>query len=188
MSEDKREQLSAMMDGELEAADAGIVDALVNSDNLRSSWSRYHLISDCLQQQLPEAVEKDLAQKISDSIEAEPHILAPAPSTRSTILRPVTGFAIAASVATIAILGIQQGNEKEAFNSGTTLAANTVSTPQLASQPVASTVDENQLRQVKNDARARMNSYLVNYSEYRTNAGLQGMLPYARTVTYEENK
>ena len=188
MSEDKREQLSAMMDGELEAADAGIVDTLVNSDNLRSSWSRYHMISDCLQQQLPEAVDKDLAQKISDSIESEPHILAPSTTTRSSFLRPVAGFAIAASVATIAILGIQQGNENAAVTSGTTIAANTGNTPQLVSQPVANTVDENQLRQVKNDARARMNSYLVNYSEYRTNAGLQGMLPYARTVTYEENK
>ena len=184
MSEDKREQLSAMMDGELEASDAGIVDALLDSENLRSSWGRYHLIRDSLQQQLPSAVEHDLPGRLSESMKNEPHILAPTPSSKSGLLKPVAGFAIAASVATVAILGIQQNDNSGTTNTNIAVADNSF----VNSQPVASTVDENQLRQVKNDARARMNSYLVNYSEYRTNAGLQGMLPYARTVTYEENK
>ena len=188
MSEDKREQLSAMMDGELDASDASVVDALMNSDNLKSSWGRYHLVSDCLQQQLPESVDQDLAQRISDSLEAEPHILAPVSKRKSTVLKPIAGFAIAASVATVAILGIQQNDDKGAANGNIAIAANSSAIPQSLSQPVANSVDENQLRQVKSDARARMNSYLVNYSEYRTNAGLQGMLPYARTVTYEDNK
>jgi hypothetical protein len=35
---------------------------------------------------------------------------------------------------------------------------------------------------------ARLNRYLVNYNEYRNNAAVQGMIPYVRIVTHDEDK
>lgn len=187
MSEDKKEQISAMMDGELESPS---VAAIFKSGKMQSSWARYHLISDCLQHQLPESVDTGLAGRISQSIEQEPHLLAPARASKPTYIKPVAGFVIAASVATMAILGIQQNTDTSAPRNETSVAfSSSVNSNNLPHQAVATNgVTEAQLRQVKDEARARMNSYLVNYSEYRTNAGLQGMLPYARTVTYENNR
>jgi hypothetical protein len=35
------------------------------------------------------------------------------------------------------------------------------------------------------NAQTRLNRYLVNHNEYRSNAGVQGMLPYVRIVAHE---
>lgn len=187
MSEDRKEQMSAMMDGEL---DAVTIDPIINSPDFSDSWTRYHLISDSLQQQLPESIDTGLAARISSDIEKEPHLLAPVTELRAGYLKPVAGFAIAASVAVVAILGIQQNSTDSATEANVSVAFSSPVNPVIESQlPVAAnSPTEAQLRQVKSDAQARMNSYLVNYSEYRTNAGLQGMLPYARTVTHENNR
>ncbi len=101
----------------------------------------------------------------------------------------MAGFAIAASVAAIAILGIQQNNggvevEEQQTVSFIPQKRSSIS-PQLVSTNSAS---DAQLNLVKANNRARLNSYLVNYNEQRIKSGFQGMLPYARTVTFENNE
>ena len=51
----------------------------------------------------------------------------------------------------------------------------------------ASPEPENEVHKFKASvgAESRLNRYLVNYNEYRTNAGVQGMLPYVRIVAHE---
>ena len=107
MSETKKERLSAFMDDEIGGRHEDLVDDLLKDPELLDTWSRYHLISDGLKQGLPEAMDTNLARNVSDSLRHEPAIVAPGRSTR-TYLKPVAGFAIAASVAALAILGIQQ--------------------------------------------------------------------------------
>ena len=188
MSETTKENLSALMDGELEQNADITIDALLKSSSLKSNWGNYHLIGDSLRQNLPPTLDSGLAQRISDEVKHEPTVLAPATSA-NRYLKPVAGFAIAASVAVMAIIGIQQngpagvqpGQGDLAFNSdrGQTL---------ISAQTVSSKLSDAQLQQARANARARLNSYLVNYNEYRANAGLQGMLPYARTVTFENKE
>ena len=88
----------------LTGRDKNLVGQLLKEPELLDTWSRYHLISDCLKHHLPEHIDKDLAGNVSKSVQKEPAIVLP-PSACPVIL---TGFAIAASVTALAILSIQQ--------------------------------------------------------------------------------
>ncbi len=107
MNDEKKEQLSAFMDGELDGRDKNLVDQLLKDPELLGAWSRYHLVSDCLKQCLPDSIDRDLAGNISKSLQKEPAIVTPVRLSHP-LLKPVTGFALAASVTALAILGIQQ--------------------------------------------------------------------------------
>lgn len=189
MSEERKEYISAMVDDELDDNSGSTIDSLLQSSSLKGSWARYHLISDCLNKNIPESIDNGLADRISASIQSEPTVLAPRITSNKTYLKPMAGFAIAASVAAIAILGIQQNNggvevEEQQTVSFIPQKRSSIS-PQLVSTNSAS---DAQLNLVKANNRARLNSYLVNYNEQRIKSGFQGMLPYARTVTFENNE
>lgn len=107
MNETKKEQLSAFMDDEIDGLQKNQVEQILKDPELLDTWSRYHLVSDCLKRNLPEHLDRELAGKISKSIHQEPAIVAPGGLSRSFV-KPAAGFAIAASVAALAIFGIQQ--------------------------------------------------------------------------------
>ncbi len=107
MNETKKEQLSAFMDDEIDGLQKDQVEQILKDPELLDTWSRYHLVSDCLKRNLPEHLDRELAGKISKSIHQEPAIVAPGGLSRSFV-KPAAGFAIAASVAALAIFGIQQ--------------------------------------------------------------------------------
>lgn len=107
MNEAKKEQMSAFMDGEIDGLQKDQVEQILKDPELLDSWSRYHLVSDCLKRNLPEHLDRELAGKISKSIAQEPAIVAPGGLSRSFV-KPAAGFAIAASVAALAIFGMQQ--------------------------------------------------------------------------------
>jgi sigma-E factor negative regulatory protein RseA len=189
MSENSREQISALMDGELGNESKSIIQALGKNDEHRRTWARYHLIRDCLHGNLPEHIDLDIAARVSEAIKSEPSIVAPSHTTN--VLKPVLGFAIAASVAVIAILGIQQTNTTPSLSLPSQSIAIQQSIP--AKQQLASNLIEQGYSQrvqqlpvaTQIDAGSRLNRYLVNYNEYRANAGMRGMLPYVRIVSYE---
>ena len=189
MSENKREQISALMDGELGNDPNSILQELGKNDEHRRIWARYHLIRDCLRGNLPEHINLDIAARVSEAIKSEPSILAPSHTTN--FLKPVLGFAIAASVAVIAILGIQQTNTTPSLSTPSQSIAVQQSIP--ANQQLASNlVEQGNTQRVQQlpvathiDAGSRLNRYLVNHNEYRANAGMQAMLPYVRIVSYE---
>ena len=190
MSEERKERISALVDGELSGDSQSTIEDLLKMPALNSSWARYHLISDSLKGNLPVVIECELAARISDKIKEEPTVLAPQPASGNKLYKPLAGFAIAASVAAMAILGVQQnrqavgGQDQQIVSYTAQTPVNVIPVRQAALNPTA----EAHLRQVRANTRARLNSYLVNYNEYRTNSGLQGMLPYARTVTFENNR
>lgn len=107
MNETKKEQLSAFMDGEIDGLQKNQVEQILKDPELLDAWSRYHLVSDCLKRNLPDHLDRELASRISRSIAQEPAIVAPGSLSRS-VAKPAAGFAIAASVAALAIFGIQQ--------------------------------------------------------------------------------
>ena len=189
MSKYSREQLSALLDDELGDETGITLQALGNNDEHRQTWSRYNLIGECLRGNLPEHIDPKIADKIRDAIESEPAILAPHRKT-SRFLKPVMGFAIAASVAVVVILGLQQSNTSPSFVPVQSLAINQSALPnqQLVTNDTQQQSGQyfKQLPVVKSvDAGSRLNRYLVNYNEYRANAGMQGILPYVRIVAYE---
>ena len=117
-----KEQLSALMDGDLSAV--AVLDELGMDPALQGTWARYHLIGDAMRGDLPVNLQLDLSDSIMLALEDEPTILAPKPmDTKSPIPRSQTGakvvplfrrvgqqvgqYAIAASVAAAVIFGVQ---------------------------------------------------------------------------------
>lgn len=196
MSENKFEALSAFMDGEHNQPAGGLIQAMVENDDLKGAWHRYHLIRDCLRSCLPQRVDIGLAARVRAALHSEPAILSrPAPPATLRVLKPVVGMAIAASVAVAVIAGLKNYSPEPAAGSGQQLA-------QQAVEPAASMafVDTGKARALPASAAAsepatsqlaaqnRLNRYLVNYNEYRVNAGIGGTLPYVRIVAFDADQ
>ncbi|MDO6684309.1 MULTISPECIES: sigma-E factor negative regulatory protein [unclassified Agarivorans] len=113
-----KEQLSALVDNEL--TDATLLDLLANEPEHTEhteQWSNYHLIGDVLRGDAPKQIDIDIASKVASALEQEPAIVAPKPQvteTKESSVKVVRFFkyagqyAIAASVAVAAIIGVQQ--------------------------------------------------------------------------------
>lgn len=102
MSDSNREHLSALMDGEMDRRGARFfIRRLSRDTRLGATWRRYHLVRSCLNRQVP--VREDLTARVARAIEDEAPPVGP---LRSRLLRPVAGGAIAATVAVMAIVGL----------------------------------------------------------------------------------
>jgi sigma-E factor negative regulatory protein RseA len=94
-------EVSALMDGELDhSAAASLINRLQTDKELQHCWNVYHQIGDCLRSEhIP---DENLQQKIFAGLQAEPTVLAP--RQRSKGYLPVVATALAASVATVAVV------------------------------------------------------------------------------------
>ena len=174
MSDELKEAISALADGEYGAGDSSaLFDKITHDPSSRATWERYHLLSDAIKQRLPEQVCHGLTDRVHDMIAREPVQL----STRRKplrILKPLAGLGIAASVAAIAIVGVRSLDTK------------VVSTTELVATSQPAMASDNRWN-VSPEVEARLNGYLVNHSEY-VGYGMQGMLPYARIVSYDSSE
>jgi len=115
MNETERDsQLSALFDGELAADPAALVTRrLLKDPAVRATWGRYALIGAVLRQEpllQPAGGRADLADRVRQSLLAEPalaHVAPPpvfAQPRAGSWRRGLTGAALAASVAAVALL------------------------------------------------------------------------------------
>ena len=185
MSENSREQISALVDEELETGSVFILNAMKDNQEYRQAWSHYHLIGEALRGNLPEQVDMNLAERVSKALQNEPAYT----ETRKSflLLKPLAGFAIAASVTVVAILGVRQAGIEPAGSPSPVVASNGIEAPVhvVSSDPVPATENRVHEYTVPADAESRLNRYLVNHNEYRNTVGVQGMLPYVRIVAHE---
>jgi sigma-E factor negative regulatory protein RseA len=193
MSENNNEQLSALIDGEYGGNSDKVVDALIDSQEMKDTWSRYHLISDCLREHLPEKISNQVSTHVSNALRDEPTVLAPQKAKQFN-LKPLAGLAIAASVAMIAVFGVQRSNETSSVSIAPSLAANTIKTvspqAQTFSFPDAQVLPASVRKSdtPEDVANQRLNNYLMNHNEYRSNGSMNGILPYVRLVTIESQE
>lgn len=188
MNESNKEQLSAFIDGE--ENNKHLLDKLIHDEDMKVSWSRYHLIGDCLRDNLPEKISSQISTNVSQALRDEPTILAP--TTKRFDIKPLAGFAIAASVAMVAIFSIQSGNNEVGSPAvgAPSIATTTVQQPETFSFPgaqvlPAAVTKSDTPESVAND---RLNNYLMNHNAYRSNVGVNGILPYVRLVTIESQE
>ena len=189
MNEQKREQLSALVDDELSHETSSAINTLLEDNETKETWARYHLIGDSMRGHLPERVE-NIADNVSQAIDSEPTVLAPpeksANRKSSNLMKPVMGFAIAASVAAVAIFNVQQAKQipetgqPDIAQSSIATNPNSIASSQLVTQQKG----QAQLYQSQNSD-PRLSRYLVNYNEYRANTGVSGMPPHVRLVANE---
>jgi sigma-E factor negative regulatory protein RseA len=100
-------------------------------------------------------------------------------------LKPLAGLAVAASVAVVAVLAVQQAR---APTPGT---AQVATTSQPAQSQTYVRVQGTRWQAQPGNVQApqvdnRLNEYLVNHSEYAASGGMPGMLPYVRVVGYDQ--
>ncbi|NOY66091.1 MAG: sigma-E factor negative regulatory protein [Gammaproteobacteria bacterium] len=178
------EQISALFDGELEQQEHELLMRRLKQDTgLQGDFARYQIISDAMRDKL-DTVTTDLVQKVSGSIEHEDSISSQGSASKSVrLLKPVAGFAIAASVAAMAVIGLQGvGNIQEAPQISPRLAQVQPHTGILR----VSTGTRWDRQQPETER--RLNGYLVNHSEYTSSISLQGMINYARIAGYDSKK
>ena len=99
MTSEIREQLSALIDGELDSAQTRFLLKRIDREPaLAEQWSRMQLASQCLRRQTALLASEDFAAKVAASIAQ-----APAERGMPNWLRPAMGFALAAGVAAFAL-------------------------------------------------------------------------------------
>lgn len=203
MSQEIREQLSALMDGELSRDETRFVMRRVAHDqNLVACWSNFHLVRHTLRRQVIVGVRADFADGVLARISAGEQ-----PELRRTgsLLRWASGGAIAASVAVAALVlsGPQDattnapGQPTTAATSAPAPAIAAASTaapvatrsadfrppmisPVLDVQPASASTAGFSAQSTPIDPRTQ--SYLVRHYDATGNNGQPGMLPYVLLI------
>lgn len=185
MTDPIKEQISALLDGELPVAERRLLlERLSREPALRGHWAHYQLISDALRHSLPERIDLGLAARVQAQLAAEP---AHAPRARwPRLLKPLASLAVAASVAVVAVVAVQQGQAPQ-LSPRPQIASTQPADPLVMPGPEAFTRVQGTRWEVQQpQVRQRLNEYLVNHSEYATSSGVPGMHPYVRIVGYDQ--
>lgn len=193
MNNEINEQLSALMDGELSVEEIeAVLQAFNTEERVRRQWTNYHLIHDSLQGHLPTVSLYNLASQVSRALENEP----PLPVEQHPVIditqrlrhrwKYATGLTLAASLSAITVLGIQTLTSEPAIPESrlaTTLPASLGANVANAANvvPVAE-VSNPRWARLEPEVEKRLNSYLVNHTEY---IDMPGMIRYGRIVSYE---
>lgn len=182
MATNKDEYLSALVDDEAGRFEGQrMLDEMSKHAEDREQWARYYLIGDAMRGELPPLLNKRFAAVLSQRIEAEAPLSGAGPTHgASRMAKPVIGFAMAASVAVVSVLTVQNLMAPEDVAPGSVVAdGQRMGVPAI--KPVVATTGSVPTSKASAEAEARLNSYFVNHSEY---AARQGMLPHARVVGY----
>lgn len=112
MSDKSNQQISNLMDGELEInASKFLLKRMASDDSLSKTWENYHLIKSCLQKQDSEPlidVSKRVARQLKNEQEGySKQIIQEKKPLMHRWLKPVIGLGIAASVAFMSVTMLQ---------------------------------------------------------------------------------
>ena len=191
-----KQQLSALMDGELERDQVRFLLRRMPGDaELSGCWQRWHVAGDCLRGQGTAPLRGDFARRIAQALDAE---ATPGHGFGGVALKCAGGFAVAASVAVAALLAVNPGAGPEPHAPSTPTLAQQPATPipAPAAEVAPSPYREQDLRPpLRLDAQMvsagdvspfavridpRIESYLVRHNEA---VGNQSFAPYATLVT-----
>ena len=186
MTDDSKEHLSQLMDGEI-GGETGrfILRRLEASGELRETWARYHLIRDCMRYQDRAFAGVKLSARVNEAIAIAADELEGA-SRRSAAfrwIRPVSGLAVAATVALMAVVAVApniQDSDGTSAELATAESATPFTSPNILTRgPVSRQVSLNG----GNDTAARkMNSYLLRHYQVAGSSGGNGFVSFVPIV------
>jgi negative regulator of sigma E activity len=215
IDQEKAEKLSSLMDDELNPQHSDqFISSLCKNDELKTCFERYQMISDSMRNQLPAGIKQDFAHNVMSAIESEPTVLAPVtsplkiPNLSSIVTKKVAGFAIAASVATIAVIGVQTQNSDEPQQMATTMPDNSEFVRLAKENPVTSNMQpvitqkpssgystastlvrqpqvlpQNSVNIPVQKFNPRLNQYIVIHSQQASGAGVNDIFSSARIAS-----
>ncbi len=193
------ERISALVDGESgEFETRRLTAEVLSNESLKDRWSHYHLIGDALRDELPIRVEPNFSASVMALINEDmPGYDQSLVRKQSRWLKPVTGFAIAASVAAVSILVMQSltspGSVKPQMEVATSPGINTQPAPKATPVAVVNSTTFEEAKPAANNefktleakiVDSRMNSYLATHAEYTTQPLL---MPQVRVVGFEQS-
>ena len=192
MNEDK-EKISAWLDDAIEYNEADSLETEQGGQTF-STAARYQMIGDAVRGNVTDATLINISASVREAISREPELAPVARPARSSQrhsqrqakplfdfgswLKPVGGLAVAASVAMVMVVTFTD----QQAETGSAMVAN------VAQQPVQAIPVGNPASVYAKPGFAmpavNLNSYITEHSEYAAQDTLQGMMPYARSVSY----
>lgn len=179
------EKISALLDDELSEFEfAAVLREVERDPALRAVWARYHLIRGSMRRELAQIAPVGLAERIAQSVAME------VPARRRSmgiggsgwpILKTVSGLAIAASVAAVAILAVRPSFLSEP-------AAVTAALQSKPSPSPAVAMSDASPKAVASARDSALNAMLVKHGEYSPAVGMSGLAPYVRVVGHPGNR
>jgi len=168
-----KEKLSAWMDDELNRfEERALVKRLERDSELRGYWERCHLIREAIRHELDTMAPGTLAERVSSAIRSQP------PARRRRMVRLAGTAAIAASVAIVALVGVQFLSDPRSPGR----APGTVAHAPAAPVQAASAWRNRQPEQAQN-----LNVFLVEHNEFSSTNSVSGMFPYVRIVSHGDD-
>ena len=197
------EQLSAFMDDALDGQELRefMQDLKRSPVTDAEQIQRYQMMHDVLKDELDQSSFIDISAAVHRLIEQEVDSVTEKIPTRSppvfnfsAWLRPLSGLAIAASVAMITVVTVRVVSNDSAESVQTQLVETNINLPIEQVQPmvpvnnqllqhihVVSTADQEKQSRIREQ---QLREYILNHSEYAGQATIQGMMPYARVVSF----
>lgn len=179
MSEQQRQHVSALADGELDATLVrATLSALGSNERLRGAWERYHLIGAALRSEWIHPECRRLSTRVGKRVATEP-ITPKRPTTRPAWAFPLAGAALAAGMAFAALVGVPwlfDLRSEAAPSPGLSAAGFPPEQFRLAG-PVRWRLDAPALE-------TKLDRFLVNHQAQSPISGMTGFLPYATLVGY----
>jgi negative regulator of sigma E activity len=185
--EQQKEQLSVLMDDI--KMDSLNLDEVAHDEELKETWSRMHLVRSVLHDEFVSSESMQVSHRVMAALENEPS-LSKENATQATpsnvvkmpsVWKQVSGFAIAASVCSVVIFGVQEQNSP--FESGSMEVVDkeyrsTLSPiAQRAVAPVS--LQSKSYEEVK---RERMRKLYADHLKKSRYYGVQPTMPYVKLV------
>jgi sigma-E factor negative regulatory protein RseA len=169
MSDQIREQVSAFLDGELPGSETELLlKRLMRDGDLRESFGRYALIGETLRGPPRVSVSRDFAARVNRAINGEPAtaVSPPAKAAPGRWWRPIAGAAVAAGVAAVAVVALQERAVSPDLTPAQSVARSVPAKEAISyTTPVANTVA------VAAMPGTRLTSYVFAHSNYASGLG-----------------
>jgi sigma-E factor negative regulatory protein RseA len=181
MSEQIREQVSAFLDGELPNSETELLlKRLTRDGELRESFGRYALIGEAVRGNSRGLMIGNFTGRVNLAIDGGP--AAPSTQVRESPAprwwRPFAGAAVAAGVAAVAVLALQQRAIAPTLRpvKGAVTAANLVATAVKTPEPISYTVPSFLPSAPAGVPPARLTNYVMAHSRYSSGLDQRGVL------------
>lgn len=197
IKQQRDEKLSALLDDALEGQQLTDFMQDLKRDPIADAETaqRYRLMGDVMRDELDQSSFMDISSAVHRAIENEPELdQTPVESgakkkNRQNIsgvfsnwLKPLTGMAVAASVAMVTLVTFNTVQNSDSSTPVSQLAQSQPSqlvNPEIARNVrVASTLDTSK----STEQQKQLNEYMLQHSGYASQSTLQGMMPYVRAA------
>ena len=190
MSDEIREQLSALVDDELSDVEQPLLLGRLQRDpELRACLGHYQLIGEVMR-----GVGTTATLGVADRVQQALDDDAPLGASQTVWWKPAAGLAVAASVALVAVLTVTSLNDTSTDNMPVLASADVApaTAPVVASDPalvrVSEMTGEAQWDRLDPSIDKRLSGYLVNHNQYAVSRGVQGVMPYVRIVGHDTSE